>query len=308
MKRIVEVLPGEWLEFEGTVIPDQWVVSTWEKNGILERSARAAVSWQEIGPGHPPMSNDEYREHLKATYEGVYLVRRLAEHEADIEEKRLQNLKRNARRAKTMCRRIIISEGFDELLTLTYRANQTDRELSKRHFKEWYRRMKRALGDFRFCASFEVQERGAMHIHVATHKLPEHATHKGVKIPAWRLGTEVWRSVVGDNNGLCFVGAKTRHGKSRRNKLSLAKMASYVSKYIMKDYETAPDETNRYSRSNGIQIGEVHKMHLHCTFRELVDITFEQGEGDVVISHRVGYFKDSLWLCTESGKPPLLIQ
>lgn len=306
MDRIVRMPDGTHLRFEGQVIPDCWEVREWRANGVLERSARPAIAWQEVGVCDAPMTYEERVAYITDNFFGKKREARLRELDEEVEEKRLRSLRSAARRAKTMCRRVIITEGFDELLTLTYRENQTDRALCKQHFNIWFKRMKRALGTFRFCASFERQERGAMHIHVATHKLPQHADYKGVKIEAWKLGTRIWRDIVGPDNGLCFVGGKTRWGKSRRTRMGLAKMAAYVSKYILKDFEQAPMETNRYSRSNGTQVGKVHHMRLRCSLRELIDVTFEQGEGDVVIAHRVSKWSDGLWLCTES--PPLAIK
>jgi hypothetical protein len=304
MDRIVRMPDGTHLRFEGQVVPDCWDVREWRANGVLERSARPAIAWTEIGVCDAPMTYEERAAYIVHNFEGKDRAKRLAELNEEIEERRLKSLRSSARRAKTMCRRVIITEGFDELLTLTYRENQTDRDLCKQHFEKWYRRMKKALGGFRFCASFERQERGAMHVHIATHKLPQHAVHKGVKIKAWELGTRIWRDIVGANNGLCFVGGKGRFGLPRRRQAGLAKMAAYVSKYIMKDFENAPEETNRYSRSNGTVVGKVEKMRLKCTLRELIEVTFEQGEGDVVIAHRVSKWSDGLWLCTES--PPRL--
>jgi hypothetical protein len=221
-----------------------------------------------------------------------------------IAEQKEKALKSSARRAKTKCRRFIISEGFDELLTLTYRENQPDRELCKRHFKEWARRMKKSLGGFRYCASFEVQERGSMHVHIATHRLPEHGQYKGIKIKAWQLGTKIWRDIVGSDNGLCFVGAgPSKFGKNRRKHLSLAKMANYVSKYILKDFALCPEEKNRYSRSNGEVIGEVHLCRFDGTLAEIVALAFECKDGDVLVSHNVSKWGDSWWLCTEKAPP-----
>lgn len=281
MQRIVD-----GILFEGKFVDDVWEVRTWESNGVMERSARQCVAWQEIGPV-PPL--DDFDPVKDAEY---------------LEEKRQQALKKSAQRAKQMCRRIIISEGFDELLTLTYRENQEDRDECKRHFKLWVQRMKRALGDFRYCASFERQERGAMHVHVATHKLPKHVNFKGVKIKAWQLGTACWRGIVGKDNGMCFVGGR-RSADGRRHKAmtSLARMAQYVSKYIMKDYEESPSESNRYSHSNGAPVPKSHVMRLKCSLRELIELTFEQGEGDVIVSHRLGHFKDSIWFVVEKRPP-----
>jgi len=281
MERIVD-----GILFEGKFLENAWDVRTWTKNGVMERSARQVVQWVEVeNPKHSPADLERWNAQFAAAHE---------------EERRERSLRKSALRAKTTCRRIIITEGFDELLTLTYRENQTDRDLCKKHFKEWVRRMGRVIKGFRYCASFELQKRGAMHVHIATHKLPEHVQYKGVKIKAWRLGTEVWRSIVGANNGMCHVGGRTRFGTSRRTKMSLAKMASYVSKYITKDYENAPDESNRYSRSNGITVSKPEVMRFtDCTLRDLIELTFELSPGDILISHRVGHFKDSMWLCTE---------
>ena len=37
---------GLW--FEGVVVPDKWVIRTWEANGVMERSAAPYVMWREI--------------------------------------------------------------------------------------------------------------------------------------------------------------------------------------------------------------------------------------------------------------------
>lgn len=279
--------------FEGKLVPNSWDVRVWEVNGHRELSARNPVVWEERGAvcDVDGLGNKLESEPLTP-----------AEEAALERERKERKQRQSAERAKTMCRRVIKAEGFDELLTLTYRDNQGDRALCKVHFKEWVRRMKRALPGFRYCASFERQERGAMHVHLATHKLPKHAQFKGVKIAAWRLGTEVWRSIVGGDNGLCFVGGKTRHGGYRRN-LSLAKMAAYVSKYILKDWKDVPEEVNRYSRSNGNTLPKSTVMRLHgVSLGELISVAFECGEGDVVVSHHADEFNGRYWLCTERDR------
>lgn len=267
-----------------------WDVRVFEVNGHREISARNPMIWEERCdvPTTDLLGNPN-----------VPLPLTDAEIDAAEREKKERKQKESAARAKTMCRRFIKAEGFDELLTLTYRENQTDRALCKLHFKEWVRRMKRALPGFRYCGSFERQERGSMHVHLATNKLPQHAKFEGVKIPAWRLGTEVWRSIVGDDNGLCFVGGKLKNGKYRRN-MSLAKMAAYVSKYIMKDWEDVPEEVNRYSRSNGTSVPKPVTMRFHdLKLADLISLVFECSGGDVVVSHHASELNGRYWLCTE---------
>ncbi len=273
---------GDPIQLEGTFNPHRWEVRIFEVNGHREVSARNLIDWEEV------------------PYESVVDQSGTLFGDAKDEERRQAALKRNAKRAQSMCRKVIKSEGFDELLTLTYRQNQIDRGLCKKHFAEWARRMKKALGGFRFCASFEAQKRGAMHVHVATHRLPASAIYKGVKIPAWRLGTAIWRAIVGADNGLCFVGGRNKNGNARTKKMSLAKMASYVSKYIMKDYEAAPESSNRYSRSNGAHVPSptVYRFE-RATLAEIICACFECADGDVIVSHFCSPLNGSYWLCTE---------
>lgn len=283
MKKIIHGF-GEPIQLEGSYNPTSWVVRVFEVKGHREISVRNAIDWEEV-PYKPDLDLFPDQPSLQQL--------------EDAEERRLNNLRKAAKRAQTMCRRIIKSEGFNELLTLTYRDNQSDRALCKKHFSIWQKRMKRALGNFRFCASFERQKRGAMHVHIATHKLPESALYKGVKIKAWQLGTKIWRAIVGEDNGLCFVGGVTKNGGKRRN-LSLAKMAAYVSKYIMKDYEDAPEESNRYSRSNGVDLPKPRTMNFtDMTQADIVALVFQCDDGDVIVDSNFNTFNSSYWLCTE---------
>ena len=303
MEKIVHLPGGGRALMRGTVVDDAWEVRRRVANGHTEISVKNMVIWEDTGE-RPPDTWDEYFSGL----EGAELAQRQAERLVELAEKQAQQMKKNAQLAKTKCRWLIKSQGLDELLTITYRDNQQDRALCKVHFKEWVRRMKRALGgSFIYVAAFERQDRGAMHVHVACHKLPKHAlTHKGVKVPAWRLGTEIWRSIVGQDNGLCFVGGKTRFGGSRRN-LSQAKLAAYVSKYIMKDYADAPKGANRFSRSDGLQVPKGERRFLHgCSFGQMMDAVFDVCDGDVIVSHRITRDKwrgGRYWLVLEPDSP-----
>lgn len=297
MERIVSI-GGERVLMRGHVVEDAWEVFTRQCNGHRELSFKNRVIWEDTGERAP----DTVDVYLQG-FDGVELAERKAQHEKELEEKREKAREKNAQRAKTKCRWIIKAQGLNELLTLTYRENQQDRALCKKHFETWVRRMKSALGGkFIYCASFERQDRGAMHVHVACHKLPQHGVRKGEKIKAWKLGTEIWRSIIGEDNGLCFVGGKTRHGGHRRN-LSLAKLAAYVSKYIMKDYHDAPLESNRYSRSNGLEVPKAERMCFNgLTFEQMVELAFQCADGDVIVSHRVTRDRWSggrYWLVTE---------
>lgn len=298
MERIVNLPDGSRLLLEGKVVPDAWDVYQKRCNGHSELSFKPVICWTE-SDSPAPSHWDQYI----LQFEGEKLAERLKEREKELEEKREKQRQKNAQRAKSQCRWVIKSQGLDELLTLTYRDNQEDRELCKKHFKEWVRRMKAALGgEFVYCASFEKQQRGAMHVHLACKKLPEHGIRKGQKIKAWKLGTEIWRSIIGGTGGLCFVGGKTKNGGYRRN-LSLAKLAGYVSKYIMKDYAESPLEKNRYSRSDGLTLPKAVKTtYTGLTLAQMIELAFECAEGHVIVSHQVtldDYGGGRYWLVTE---------
>lgn len=303
MERIVNLPDGSRLLLEGKVVPNAWDVYQKRCNGHSELSFKPCIAWSE-SDSPPPSRWDDYIQQ----FDGEKLAERLKEREKELEEKREKQREKNAQRAKSQCRWVIKSQGLNELLTLTYRDNQEDRDLCKKHFKEWVRRMKAALGGkFVYCASFEKQDRGAMHVHVACHKLPEHGIRNGQKIKSWKLGTDIWRSIIGlsasgETGGLCFVGGKTKNAGYRRN-LSLAKLAGYVSKYIMKDYAESPLEKNRYSRSDGLTLPKAVKTtYTGLSMGEMIDLCFECVQGDVIVSHSVtldDYGAGRYWLVTE---------
>lgn len=291
----IKIIDG--IAYEHHYVEGSYVVRTFERNGVMERSVRQLRAMREV---------TDKRFEVKLYEDPTPEL--LARWEADKEEARQQARERSAGVAKTAARRIIIAEGFNELLTLTYRENQLDRTLCKKHFKEWVRRMKTAIPAFRYCASFERQERGSMHVHVATHKLPTHATWKGVKVEAWKLGTRIWRSIVGQDNGLCFVGGKNKRGRQGKRFMGLAKMAAYVSKYIMKDWADVPPGEARYSHSRGEAAAprnlRPHYLELHgTTFAEAIAVCFESGEGDVC-SWSINPLSQSMWLVTQASALP----
>lgn len=307
MERIMTLPGGQRVVLNGEVLEDAWDVYVKNVNGHRETSFRNAVIWSESDKIAPPEFD---REAYLAQFDGADREWRERELDEAEEARRLKQLEKNAQRAKAACRWFIKANGLNELLTLTYRENQTDRDKCKKHFKEWVRRMKRELGGrFVYCASFERQERGAMHVHIACHKLPQHATHKGIKIKGWELGTRVWRSIVGKDNGLCFVGGRKAPGRPKQR--SIAKIASYVSKYITKDYQDAPDESNRYSRSDsrdGIaQMPKAEKIRIWgASLRDMIEMAFQCTDGEIVVSHRVTvdrYGEGQYWLVTEPIPP-----
>lgn len=237
---------GCW--FESKPAPDEWTVRTYDLgNGHHEAVISRPTIWEEVPP------------HLQRLFNDDWLDRQERDREEGEEERREANRRRAARRAKTNVRRKVKVLGLDALLTLTYKANQTDLALCKTHLKEFVRRIKRALPGFLYVAAFEPQKRGAWHVHMAIHALPrELPASNGVKVKSFNVVRAIWRSVVGD-----LGGNIDQARRKRASSQSSAKLASYLSKYMLKAFEEGDDWANRYSGSTGIKLPEAVKR----TFR-----------------------------------------
>lgn len=272
---------------EGTRLDDAFDVSIFEVNGHRELSARPVVRWDAV-------CDYEDRHKLPCFDIEVALT------EEELAERALKSLQKAAQRATTKCRRHIKAGDFREMLTGTYRENQTDEELFKQHLKKFIDALQYVLPKLQYCVSFEKQERGAYHFHMATNKLPRFIRYKGEKIEGWLVPTMIWRKIVGEDNGLVFVGGKPRWGSARRRNMSIAKIASYVSKYITKDYALASAGAKRYWSSRAVPLPKPDRITLHNTsLRELVEVCFELPPGHTIVSHRIGRWGDTYWLCTE---------
>lgn len=182
---------------------------------------RDTGQWDPIPDGHPSLAED------KAPRGAA------ADREASIE--------RATRRARKAARVRCKASGYDSLFTFTYRDNVQDRDLVAVHWKETVRRIKRILPDFSYVAVLERQKRGALHLHVATHRLPASFTVRGVKLKSWNVLRSIWRSVVGDLGG--------NFDESKRQRCSRAgsfRIARYITKYIAKDFEDGELDRKRY--------------------------------------------------------------
>ena len=148
---------------------------------------------------------------------------------------------RTTRRARKAARLRVKASAFDSLFTFTYRENVQDRDLVAAHWKECVRRIKRVLPDFAYLAVVERQQRGALHLHVATHRLPASLDWKGIKVKSWNVLRAIWRSVVGDLGGN-FDESKRR----KRSGSSQLRIARYITKYISKDFDDCELDRKRY--------------------------------------------------------------
>lgn len=207
----------------------------------------------------------------------------------------------SASRAKKNCRHRIKSGDFDEMLTLTYRANQDDFALVRKHFAAWLRKMRRAVEGFSAVWAFEKQKRGAWHVHVATHRLPPWLILAGSKVLSWRVGTALWRDVVGRDNGLCFVGGK---GGRFQRKRSIADIAGYVSKYLTKDHADGPKGARRWDCTKNIQRPKVTMIHLPpAPMADIIPVVFDLRPGEMIVRNICSKLSDMYLLYTQPAPP-----
>lgn len=244
--------------FEGKPSPDRFLVTIHDLgNGHREGCVQRATDWEHLGPLGPDS-----------------ICARVLRGEMDdpqADEKAEANRRRSARRAKTRVRRLCKALGVDCLLTLTYRENQTDLALCKAHFKEFVRRLKRTIPGFAYVAAFEQQKRGAWHVHIATHRLPPTFRVGGVRVKSWNVLRAVWRRVVGDPHGgnIDSQNAKPWH--------SPARLAAYLSKYMMKAFEQGEEWSNRFSSSTMGNIPKPVRMEFQrTTLAELISLTVSE--------------------------------
>jgi len=78
--------------------------------------------------------------------------------------KRLDNLQRSARNIRSIIDNNL--EFNDLILTLTFKENMQDYNISDIEFKKFIRKLRNKYGDFEYISVKELQERGAIHYHV----------------------------------------------------------------------------------------------------------------------------------------------
>lgn len=214
------------------------------------------------------------------------------------------NALRAARRAKTDARRRCKAMGVDTMLTLTYRENQTDLALCKKHLDLFRKRMQRAFPGFAYVAAFEQQKRGAWHVHLAIHALPIAIKHKGIKIKSWSVVRSCWQGVVGVDNG--NVDFSRRRKQKRR---SPARMASYMSKYMLKAFTDSGGafggQGRRWSSTQVTMPPAVRERFRGAALHSLIELAYSfaaDGSCDVATGW-LSPFKDSFFLATEPPDP-----
>lgn len=192
-------------------------------------------------------------------------------------EDREASIKASTRRAKQKVRHVCKAMAVNSLWTLTYRENVRDRDLCLRHLDEFRRRVVAQLGDWRYLAVLEKQDRGAYHFHLATHALPVYLKVGGVKLKSWNVMRAIWRRVVGDLGGN-FDEAKRRGRFSGTAKpfRSAGAIASYLAGYVAKDLEAVELNKRRFMHSKGVEVPPAYRALFDgaTPLRELLELAY----------------------------------
>lgn len=271
-------------------------------NGFLfegKPSDTYALRVYELGNGHKEAVITRELDWVEVGEASPFVIENLERHRLeDAEERREANLRRAARRAKTKVRRMVKVLGLDAMLTLTYRANQQDLTLCKTHMKEFVRRMRRLLPGFVYVAAFERQKRGAWHVHMAVHRLPQNLLWSGVRVKSFNVVRAVWRRVVGELDGNI-----DQQRRKRFSQQSSGKLAAYLSKYMLKAFEEGDDWSNRYSGSAGVQLPQAVLLRFKGeALRDLIDLAYSAvADGPCECMTWLGNFGDTFFLSTEAG-------
>jgi hypothetical protein len=141
----------------------------------------------------------------------------------------------SARRALGEVYRKIMTIGADRLVTLTYRANVQDLKRAWLDLKRWLTLVRKELEHYPYVAVWELQDRGAIHWHLG---VPGFQDDKMLR--------EAWWKVVGTREGNIDIQYKPE--------LGAAGIASYLSKYIMKDQRGWQTGQRRFRASVGIKV------------------------------------------------------
>lgn len=168
------------------------------------------------------------------------------------------NTARMMRRAKQQLRWSLKAIGADHLLTLTYRANQTDYATARQHLTKFLRLCREEWPNWKHAGAPERQVRGAWHWHIGVKGWQNYDKLRGFwwRAQGYRVrfdaegkphlpdGTETPGNVQGVSGNV--RGRRARVWSSDR-------MASYLSKYLSKCFGDESIAGKTYSVSRGLK-------------------------------------------------------
>jgi len=260
-------------------------------NGHTEVTAKAPTIWTEQDWG--PIAVEKY---LEVT---------IQRHEDEALERAARSAQIAANRAKTKIRKMCKAMGARSLLTLTYRYNETDLTRSKKDLKEFVRRIKRLIPEFKAVACYEFQKRGAVHWHIALANVPSHfmrtaGNGQPYKLKSFEAIRAVWRAVVGDRGGNIDVSRRKAHSLR-----TPARIATYIAKYVAKAFAEGVAHSNRYHAFGDFDMPDPVLIGHFLDPREALEACYSLlTDAQQVVLEKLSHFKD--WFVLHAEIPPCL--
>lgn len=235
-----------------------------------------------------PMSQAAMAEQFENGYP-VSMAPKPEKSASEIEAEKAANHRRAVRKAVQTVRFLCNQMHADRLLTLTYRANQEDREQVKIDFKQFLKYVRHGWAgvespfksvDWRYVAVLERQGRGAYHVHIAVQG------YQPIKFirACWYKALGAPGAVGVDTPGqVDITSPRMDFGSSRKREWATHRLASYISKYMSETFDESSFEKKRYWRAKDIERPVAFRHWLVATsmgdaIKELVaDLAFSEG-------------------------------
>lgn len=192
----------------------------------------------------------------------------------------------SAARAKRKVRHLCKSLKARYMVTLTTKEIITDVDRFQKLFQEFVRRI-RLVSNFQYVATHELQERGALHLHIAVANRQD-----------YKLLWSVWHRVVGEGQGRVHVTSGNKAS-------SISRIAGYISKYISKSFQTGDLNRRRYWASKGITepVKTVHLLRKNWDMTQVImyvsELVAEAGCTRFFNRAWLNYNKGLLWIASD---------
>lgn len=151
----------------------------------------------------------------------------------------------SVRRSKAAILHKVRCAGLDAMWTLTYQDLVTDRLRVRQDWDYFCKLLRLHIPGFTYVCVLEAQERGSLHLHIATHKLPARFVVRGHSVKSWDLVRGLWRRAIGGGVGSFVESARSKQ-HPRASSFRPESLVGYLVKYIAKDLETSALNARRY--------------------------------------------------------------
>jgi hypothetical protein len=200
--------------------------------------------------------------------------------EEQAEEKRLENIRRSATRAKQAVHHAVRSMGADHMLTLTTRENITDRSQFFSVFQEFIRlvrnkdlvtvkgelilKTRKEKRPYAYVAVPEFQERGAYHMHIACLGKQDLALLRA----CWYVALNGNENDKGElTKGAINVRYRELPFGRKSDNFSTFQLVKYMTKYMAKSFEVTNQlGLKRYSSAREIPKPIINKQFVWSSY------------------------------------------